>query len=261
MAGFDPLDSTSSEHPTDDYTANLTGDLNRLRIGIPKEYFGSGLHPGTEQAVAQALAQLEGLGATLVDISLPHSSLAVPAYYVIAPAEASANLSRFDGVRYGYRCAQPKNLNDMYMRSRAEGFGDEVKRRILVGAYVLSAGYYDAYYRQAQKIRRLIKNDFDQAFAQVDIIAGPTCPSPAFKLGEKAADPLQMYLEDIYTIATNLAGLPALSLPAGLVEDLPVGLQLIGDYFAEARLLNVAHRFQQTTDWHLRQAPTSPEEV
>jgi aspartyl-tRNA(Asn)/glutamyl-tRNA(Gln) amidotransferase subunit A len=261
MAGFDPLDSTSSEHPTDDYTANLTGDLNQLRIGIPKEYFGSGLHPGTEQAVAQALAQLEKLGATLVDISLPHSSLAVPAYYVIAPAEASANLSRFDGVRYGYRCAQPNDLNDMYMRSRAEGFGDEVKRRILVGAYVLSAGYYDAYYRQAQKIRRLIKNDFDQAFAQVDIIAGPTCPSPAFKLGEKAANPLQMYLEDIYTIATNLAGLPALSLPAGLVEGLPVGLQLIGDYFAEARLLNVAHRFQQTTDWHLRQAPTSSEEA
>ena len=259
MAGFDPRDSTSSEQPVEDYSAGLEDGLEGLRIGVPREYFGDGLHPGTAQAVTEALAQLEKLGATLVDISLPHSNLAVPAYYVIAPAEASANLSRYDGVRYGYRCADPVDLNDLYTRTRAEGFGDEVKRRILVGTYVLSAGYYDAYYRQAQKIRRLISSDFDEAFSCVDVIAGPTCPSPAFKLGEKAADPVQMYLEDIYTIATNLAGLPALSLPAGLVEGLPTGLQLIGNYFAEARLLNVAHRFQQTTDWHLQQPTPSAE--
>ena len=211
--------------------------------------------------IQRALAELQRQGAVLVDINLPHSSLSVPAYYVIAPAEASANLSRFDGVRYGHRCDAPTDLNDMYCRSRAEGFGDEVKRRILVGAYVLSAGYYDAYYRQAQKIRRLIKNDFLAAFEQVDVIAGPTAPGTAFALGAKSADPVQMYLEDIYTIATNLAGLPGMSIPAGLASGLPVGLQLIGNYFDEARLLNVAHRFQLATDWHQQCPPSLAEEA
>jgi aspartyl-tRNA(Asn)/glutamyl-tRNA(Gln) amidotransferase subunit A len=250
MAGFDPKDSTCSETPVADYSANLDRDIQGLRIGVPSEFFQHGLDATTGQVIQQALTELEQQGAVLVDISLPHSGLSVPAYYVIAPAEASANLARFDGVRYGYRCADPLDLQDMYCRSRAEGFGEEVKRRILVGAYVLSAGYYDAYYRQAQKIRRLIKQDFVDAFTQVDVIAGPTAPSPAFKLGEKSADPVQMYLEDIYTIATNLAGLPGMSIPAGLGNGLPVGLQLIGNYFDEARLLNVAHRFQLATDWH-----------
>ena len=218
MAGFDPLDSTSSDTPVPDYSVGLDAGLKGLRIGLPREYFEQGLHADTAGVVHQALAELQRQGAKLVDISLPHSSLSVPAYYVIAPAEASANLSRFDGVRYGHRCEAPVDLNDMYCRTRAEGFGDEVKRRILVGAYVLSAGYYDAYYRQAQKIRRLIKNDFLAAFEQVDVIAGPTAPTTAFALGAKSADPVQMYLEDIYTIATNLAGLPGMSLPAGLVD-------------------------------------------
>ena len=255
MAGPDPLDSTSADHPVDDYCGGLERPLEGLRVGVPREYFTEGLSAATEAVMRQALAELEQLGARLYDISLPHSSLAVPAYYVIAPAEASANLSRFDGVRYGYRCDTPRDLYDLYARTRAEGFGDEVKRRILVGTYVLSAGYYEAYYRQAQKVRRLIKQDFVEAFEQVDVIAGPACPSPAFRLGEKTADPVQMYLEDIYTIATNLAGLPGLSIPAGFAGGLPVGMQLIGDYFAEARLLNVAHRFQMATDWHQRAAP------
>ncbi|HNN87048.1 MAG TPA: amidase family protein, partial [Pseudomonadales bacterium] len=192
-------------------------------------------------------------GATLVEISLPHSHLAVPAYYVIAPAECSANLSRFDGVRYGYRCDNPQDLSDLYCRSRAEGFGEEVKRRILVGTYVLSAGFYDAYYRKAQQARRLIQQDFVEAFKTVDVIMGPTSPSPAFAFGAKGNDPVAMYLEDIYTIATNLAGLPGMSLPCGLVDNKPVGLQIIGNYFDEARMLNVAHRFQQATDWHTQQ--------
>jgi aspartyl-tRNA(Asn)/glutamyl-tRNA(Gln) amidotransferase subunit A len=259
MAGFDPLDSTSSDTAVPDYSKDLDTKLDGLRIGLPREYFEHGLHPDTAELVHQALAELERQGATLVDISLPHSGLSVPAYYVIAPAEASANLSRFDGVRYGHRCDAPTDLNDMYSRTRAEGFGDEVKRRILVGAYVLSAGYYDAYYRQAQKIRRLIKNDFLAAFEQVDVIAGPTAPTPAFNLGAKSSDPVQMYLEDIYTIATNLAGLPGMSIPAGLVDGLPVGLQLIGNFFDEARLLNVGHRFQQATDWHLQTPPDCAE--
>jgi aspartyl-tRNA(Asn)/glutamyl-tRNA(Gln) amidotransferase subunit A len=259
MAGFDPLDSTSSDTAVPDYSKDLDTKLDGLRIGLPREYFEHGLHPDTAELVHQALAELERQGATLVDISLPHSGLSVPAYYVIAPAEASANLSRFDGVRYGHRCEAPTDLNDMYSRTRAEGFGDEVKRRILVGAYVLSAGYYDAYYRQAQKIRRLIKNDFLAAFEQVDVIAGPTAPTPAFNLGAKSSDPVQMYLEDIYTIATNLAGLPGMSIPAGLVDGLPVGLQLIGNFFDEARLLNVSHRFQQATDWHLQTPPDCAE--
>ncbi len=255
MASFDPKDSTSLDHPIPDYTATLNTDIAGLTIGIPTEYFEAGLNPATEQAVREALKALENQGAKLKEISLPHSHLSVPAYYVIAPAEASANLSRFDGVRYGYRCENPVDLRDMYMRSRAEGFGDEVKRRILVGAYCLSAGYYDAYYNKAMQVRRLIKEDFVTAFADVDLIAGPTCPNPAFKFGAKGDNPVAMYLEDIYTIATNLAGLPGMSVPCGLVDNKPVGLQLIGNYFDEARMLNVAHRYQQVSDWHQRSAP------
>ncbi|MDP1520262.1 Asp-tRNA(Asn)/Glu-tRNA(Gln) amidotransferase subunit GatA [Porticoccus litoralis] len=252
MASFDPRDSTSIDRPVPDYTAELQNSLQGLKIGVPKEYFSEGLDSGTEQAVRDALAEYEKLGAQLLEISLPHSHLAVPAYYVIAPAEASANLSRFDGVRYGYRCEDPKDLRDLYMRTRGEGFGDEVKRRILVGAYCLSAGYYDAYYRKAQQVRRLIKQDFVDAFKEVDVIMGPTSPSPAFAFGAKGNDPVAMYLEDIYTIATNLAGLPGMSVPCGLVDNKPVGLQIIGDYFDEGLMLNVAHQFQQATDWHQR---------
>ena len=252
MASFDPKDSTSIDRPVPDYTAELQNSLQGLKVGVPKEYFSEGLNSGTEQAVRDALAEYEKLGAQLVEISLPHSHLAVPAYYVIAPAEASANLSRFDGVRYGYRCEDPKDLRDLYMRTRGEGFGDEVKRRILVGAYCLSAGYYDAYYRKAQQVRRLIKQDFVDAFKEVDVIMGPTSPSPAFAFGAKGNDPVAMYLEDIYTIATNLAGLPGMSVPCGLVDNKPVGLQIIGDYFDEGLMLNVAHQFQQATDWHQR---------
>lgn len=255
MAGYDARDSTSAEREVPDYSASLERCVDGLRIGIPSQYFDAGLNPATAKAVREALTELEKQGAKLREISLPHSALSVPAYYVIAPAEASANLSRFDGVRYGYRCEQPADLRDMYMRTRAEGFGEEVKRRILVGTYCLSAGYYDAYYNQAMKVRRLIKDDFVSAFGQVDIIAGPTCPNPAFAFGAKGGDPVAMYLEDIYTIATNLAGLPGMSVPCGMVDGKPVGLQLIGNYFDEARMLNVAHRFQQVTDWHLRRPP------
>ena len=226
-----------------------------MRIGVPKEYFGEGLNPETAAHVEAAIKVYESLGATIHSISLPHTGLSVPAYYVIAPAECSANLSRLDGVRYGHRCENPKDLNDLYMRSRSEGFGDEVKRRILVGAYALSAGYYDAYYSKAQKVRRLIKQDFVDAFQSVDVIIGPTSPSPAFKFGAKSKDPVSMYLEDIYTIATNLAGLPGLSIPCGFVENKPVGLQLIGNFFAEARLLNAAHQFQQATNFQQQTAP------
>ncbi|MEX1032665.1 MAG: Asp-tRNA(Asn)/Glu-tRNA(Gln) amidotransferase subunit GatA [Cellvibrionaceae bacterium] len=249
MAGFDPKDSTSVDQEVPDYLEALRGKITGLKIGIPKEYFGQGLNPGTEQAVRTGIHQLEKLGAKAIEISLPHSHLAVPTYYVIAPAECSANLSRFDGVRYGHRCEDPKDLLDMYRRSRGEGFGNEVKRRILVGTYALSAGFYDAYYRKAQQIRRLIKQDFVDAFKQVDVIAGPTAPSTAFAFGAKK-DPVAMYMEDIYTIATNLAGLPGLSIPCGLVENKPVGLQIIGNYFDEGRILNVAHQFQQATDYH-----------
>mgnify|MGYP003112573322 FL=1 len=252
MASFDPKDSTSIDREVPDYTADLNQPLSGLKIGIPKEYFGEGLNTGTEQAVREALTEYEKQGATLVEISLPHSHLAVPAYYVIAPAEASANLSRFDGVRYGYRCEDPKDLRDLYMRTRGEGFGDEVKRRILVGAYCLSAGYYDAYYRKAQQVRRLIKQDFVDAFAMVDVIMGPTSPSPAFAFGAKGDDPVAMYLEDVFTIATNLAGLPGMSLPCGFVDNRPVGLQIIGNYFDEGLMLNAAHQFQRATDWHQR---------
>ena len=252
MAGFDPRDSTSMERDTEDYSAALSDNLDGLKIGLPKEYFADGLESDVEESVRAALKEYEALGAQLVDISLPNSNLSVPAYYVIAPAECSSNLSRMDGVRFGYRCEDPKDLEDLYKRSRSEGFGDEVKRRILIGAYALSAGYYDAYYLKAQQIRRLISNDFKEAFKQVDVIMGPTSPDTAFKFGEKSDDPVGMYLSDIYTIAVNLAGLPSMSIPVQPAKGLPVGLQLIGDYWQESRLLNVAHRFQQVTDWHLQ---------
>ena len=255
MAGFDAKDSTSVDQPIDDYLAALSQPLNGLRIGLPKEYFGAGLDPRIADKVMAVIEELKKLGATVKDISLPNMQHAIPAYYVIAPAEASSNLSRFDGVRFGYRCENPVNLEDLYKRSRGEGFGAEVKRRIMVGTYALSAGYYDAYYLKAQKIRRLIKNDFVAAFNDVDVILGPTTPNLAWKLGEKNNDPVAQYLEDIYTITANLAGIPGLSMPAGFVDGLPVGVQLLAPYFQEGRLLNVAHQYQQVTDWHT-QAPS-----
>ncbi|MFT4671607.1 MAG: aspartyl-tRNA(Asn)/glutamyl-tRNA(Gln) amidotransferase subunit A [Pseudohongiellaceae bacterium] len=249
MAGIDLKDSTSADREVEDYTATLADSVKGLRIGIPKQHFAEGLCADVEQSIREALREYEAAGAILKEIDLPNSHLSVPAYYVVAPAEASANLSRFDGVRYGHRCDNPLDLEDMYKRSRSEGFGDEVKRRILVGTYALSAGFYDAYYRKAQKIRRLIKNDFDEAFKEVDVIAGPTSPHTAFNLGAKT-DPVTMYLEDIYTIAVNLAGLPGISIPAGAVNNLPVGLHIVGPDFGEARVLNAAHQFQLLTDWH-----------
>jgi aspartyl-tRNA(Asn)/glutamyl-tRNA(Gln) amidotransferase subunit A len=253
MAGFDPRDSTSVERPSEDYSRHLDLPLAGLRIGLPREFFAEGMDEDVRAAIDAAIAQYRALGATPVEVSLPNAKLAIPAYYVIAPAEASSNLSRFDGVRYGHRAADYGSLEDMYERSRAEGFGAEVKRRILVGTYVLSHGYYDAYYLQAQKLRRLIADDFRKAFEQCDVIAGPTSPTVAWPIGEKSNDPVQMYLEDIYTVAVNLAGLPGLSLPCGTgANGLPVGLQLIGNYFDEARLLGAAHGFQQATDWHQR---------
>ena len=258
MAGFDERDSTSLERAPEDYRRDLEQPLAGLRIGLPKEFFGPGCDPAVMASVQEAIKQYQALGATLVDVSLPHTDLAVPVYYVIASAEASSNLSRYDGVRFGYRAPSYDNLDDMYMKSRSQAFGEEVKRRILIGTYVLSHGYYDAYYLQAQRIRRLIANDFVAAFKSCDVILGPTAPTPAFRIGEKISDPVQMYLFDIYTISVNLAGLPGLSLPCGQAAGLPVGLQLIGNYFSEARLLNVAHRFQQATDWH-RQHPAGLE--
>jgi aspartyl-tRNA(Asn)/glutamyl-tRNA(Gln) amidotransferase subunit A len=252
MAGFDPRDSTSVDRPVDDYSGQLNASLQGLKIGLPKEYFGEGLDSAVGDAVAAAIDEFRKLGATVVDISLPNTHLSVPAYYVVAPAECSSNLSRFDGVRFGHRAENPQDLEDLYTRSRGEGFGDEVKRRILIGAYALSAGYYDAYYLKAQQVRRLIRDDFLRAFEQVDVIMGPTAPSVAFKLGEKADDPVSMYLSDIYTIAVNLAGLPAMSIPAGFSKGLPVGLHVTGNYFDEGRLLNVGHQYQQVTDWHTR---------
>ncbi len=250
MAGFDQRDSTSLNHPKEDYLRDLNKPLAGLKIGLPKEYFAEGLDANVEQVVQDAIAEYKKLGAEFVDISLPNASLSIPVYYVLAPAEASSNLSRYDGVRYGHRAAEYDDLIDMYMKSRAEGFGDEVKRRILIGTYVLSAGYYDAYYLKAQQIRHLIADDFKAAFKQCDMIMGPTVPSTAFKIGEKTGDPVSMYLQDIYTIATNLAGLPGMSIPAGFSNGLPVGLQIIGNYFDEARMLNVGHAYQQVTDWH-----------
>ena len=253
MAGFDPRDSTSLERPAEDYSRDLDQPLTGLRIGLPTEFFGDGMDDDVRTAVEAALDQYRRLGATTVDVALPNSGLSVPAYYVIAPAEASSNLSRFDGVRYGHRAAEYGDLIDMYCKSRAEGFGAEVKRRILIGTYVLSHGYYDAYYLQAQKIRRLIAHDFTEAFKTCDVIMGPTAPSVAFRFGEKSADPVQMYLSDIYTIAVNLAGLPGMSIPCGFGSaGMPVGLQLIGPWFGEAKMLNVAHQYQQATDWQTR---------
>jgi len=252
MAGFDPRDSTSVDRPVDDYLAGLATPLRGLRIGLPREFFGAGLDGGVAAAIESALAEFEKLGAVLVDITLPNTALSVPAYYVVAPAECSSNLSRFDGVRYGYRAENPRDLEDLYKRSRGEGFGAEVKRRIMIGTYALSAGYYDAYYLKAQQVRRLIREDFLRAFDDVDVIMGPTSPSVAFRLGEKADDPVTMYLSDIYTIAVNLAGLPGMSIPAGFAAGLPVGLQLIGNDFEEGRLLAIGHQFQQVTDWHAR---------
>ena len=250
IAGTDVRDSTSLDLPSEDFTAKLGDSLQGLKIGLPVQHFSKDLNPAVSNLLQDAIKVLERLGATVKEIDLPNNHLSVPSYYVIAPAEASANLSRYDGVRYGYRCEDPVNLEDLYKRSRGEGFGDEVKRRIMVGTYALSAGYYDAYYKKAQKIRRLIKQDFDTAFEDVDVILGPTSPHTAFKLGEKNSDPVTMYLEDIYTIAVNLAGLPGMSLPIGQINNLPIGMQLIGPSFGEARLLNVAHQYQLNTDWH-----------
>jgi len=255
MCGFDPRDSTSVEQPVPDFTATLNNSIKGLRVGLPKEYFGEGLGADVAKAVEAAIAEYKKLGAEMVDISLPNSKLAIPCYYVLAPAEASSNLARFDGVRYGYRAPEYKDLIDMYCKTRAQGFGTEVKRRILIGTYVLSAGYYDAYYLQAQRLRRLITDDFNRAFEKCDVILGPTSPTTAFNLGAKKDDPVAMYLSDIYTISVNLAGLPGMSIPAGFGADQrPVGLQLIGQYFDEARLLNAAHQYQQRTDWH-QQSP------
>jgi aspartyl-tRNA(Asn)/glutamyl-tRNA(Gln) amidotransferase subunit A len=252
MAGFDDRDSTCVDEPVPDYRAELDQDLSSLRIGIPTEFLGGGLDPAVEQLVRDAIAGYESRGATVSEVSLPNVGLSVPTYYVVAPAECSSNMSRFDGVRFGHRCEDPKDLTDLYMRSRGEGFGDEVKRRILTGTYALSAGYYDAYYLQAQKVRQLIADDFKRAFESVDILMGPTAPTAAFGLGEKTDDPITMYLNDIYTIGANLAGLPALSVPCGFVEDLPVGLQMIGPYFQESKLLAAAHAHQRETDFHTR---------
>ena len=253
MAGFDERDSTSLQRDKEDYARDLNKPLTGLRIGLPKEFFAEGMGSDVAQAVEAAIAEYKKLGATVVDISLPNSKLSVPVYYVLAPAEASSNLSRFDGVRYGYRAPEYGDLADMYEKSRAQGFGAEVKRRIMIGTYVLSHGYYDAYYIKAQRIRRLIAQDFVEAFKQCDVIMGPTSPSTAFKLGEKGDDPVQMYLSDIYTIAVNLAGLPGMSIPCGFgANNMPVGLQIIGNYFDEARMLNVAHQYQLATDWHSR---------
>ena len=251
MAGHDARDSTSVARNVPDYTQGLDKPLNGLKIGLPVEYFGDGLAPEVETAIREAVKVYESLGAQVIDVSLPHTRMAIPAYYVIAPAEASSNLSRFDGVRFGHRCDDPVDLEDLYKRTRAEGFGDEVKRRILIGTHTLSEGFFDAYYRKAQQVRRLIRQDFLDAFARVDVLMGPAAPTTAFELGAKA-DPVQMYLQDIYTIAINLAGIPGISVPAGLVDNRPVGLQILGPHFGEAHLLNVAHVYQQATDWHQR---------
>ncbi|MCV2402907.1 Asp-tRNA(Asn)/Glu-tRNA(Gln) amidotransferase subunit GatA [Marinomonas sp. C2222] len=260
MAGFDEKDSTSSETATEDYIGNLNAPLTGLKIGLPKEYFGDGLDPKIADTIMAAVKEFEALGATVKEVSLPNLKLSIPSYYVIAPSEASSNLSRFDGVRFGHRCDDPKDLLDMYMRTRAEGFGEEVQKRIMVGTYALSEGYYDAYYLKAQKIRRLIKDDFTSALSEVDVIMGPVAPTTAFNIGSKTNDPVAMYLEDIYTLSVNLAGIPAMSVPAGFVDGMPVGLQIMGNYFAEAKLLNIAHQYQQNTDWHL-QSPSMAEGV
>ncbi len=253
MAGFDPRDSTSVERPVPDYTQTLDDSIAGLRIGVPKEYFGEGISADVGRAIDEALTRYRALGAEFVEVSLPNSHLAIPCYYVLAPAEASSNLARYDGVRYGYRAADYSDLFDMYCKTRAQGFGPEVKRRIMIGTYALSAGYYDAYYLKAQKLRRLITDDFNRVFDTCDVIVGPTSPTTAFEFGSKTDDPVAMYLSDIYTISVNLAGLPGMSIPVGFdARGRPVGLQLIGKYFDESRLLNIANKYQQATDWHLR---------
>ena len=254
MAGFDSKDSTSVDQPVPDYSASLNDSLARLKIGLPEEFFSADLDSAIATRIEAAVEQYKQLGAEVKSVSMPNIKLAIPAYYVIASAECSSNLSRYDGVRFGYRCENPEDLNDLYTRSRGEAFGAEVKRRILMGTYALSEGYYDAYYLKAQKVRRLISDDFKQALSEVDVLMGPVSPSTAFAIGEKTGDPIQMYLSDIYTIAINLAGLPAMSIPAGFANNMPVGLQIIGDYFSEAKLLNIAHQYQQATDWH-QQSP------
>ena len=255
MAGFDPRDSTSVERPVDDYLVGIDRPLEGLRIGLPREYFAEGLAPAVRSCLDEAVVQLQKLGARTVELSLPHAPLSVPTYYVVAPAEASSNLARFDGVRYGHRSAEARTLEELYKKSRGEGFGSEVQRRIMIGTYVLSHGYYDAYYLQAQKVRKLIYEDFRRAFEVCDVVLGPTTTDVAFELGSKSDDPVSMYLNDIYTIAANLAGIPAMSLPCGFSGGLPIGMQLMGNFFEEARLLSVAHRYQQATDWHLRRPP------
>ena len=250
MAGFDERDSTSIDEPVPDYVAGLGDSIKGLRVGIVRQHFDAGLDDETGARVREAITVLESLGASTVEVDLPNIDMSVPTYYVVAPAECSSNLSRFDGVRFGYRAEHAEDLMELYCRSRGEGFGDEVKRRIMTGTYVLSAGYYDAYYLKAQQVRQLIADDFKKAFADVDVIAGPTAPSPAFRLGDKVDDPIQMYLNDIYTIGANLAGLPGMSVPCGFVDDLPVGLHLVGAHFAEGTLLQVAHQYQTQTDWH-----------
>jgi len=255
MAGFDERDSTCVDRPVDDYVGQLDQPLKGLKVGIVKEFFGEGLNEGMNASMQTAIESLKGLGVELVEVSLPNSHYSVPAYYVVAPAECSSNLSRFDGVRFGHRCDDPQDLEDLYKRSRGEGFGPEVKRRIMIGTYALSAGYYDAYYLKAQQVRQVIAGDFRKAFGEVDVLLGPASPETAFRIGEKSDDPVSMYLSDIYTIAVNLAGLPAMSLPAPLVDGLPAGLQLIGNYFEEGRLLALAHQLQQITDWH-QQTPS-----
>jgi aspartyl-tRNA(Asn)/glutamyl-tRNA(Gln) amidotransferase subunit A len=252
MAGFDPRDSTSVDVPVPDYTAELGTPMRGLKIGILTEFFGEGLDPAIEKSVREALAAWQRLGATVKEVSLPNLPLSVPTYYVVAPAECSSNLARFDGVRFGHRCENPRDLMDLYKRSRAEGFGAEVKRRIMTGTYVLSAGYYDAYYLKAQRVRALINEDFRRAFGEVDLLLGPTTPTVAFGIGDKTSDPITMYLNDIYTIGANLAGLPAMSIPCGFAAGLPVGVQLIGPHFSEGRLLAAAHAYQRETDFHLR---------
>ena len=250
MSGHDPKDSTSIQREKENYLTGINNPIKGLKIGVPKEFFSEGLDPEVEKIIEQGISEYKKLGAEIVEISLPNNHLSIPVYYVIAPAEASSNLSRYDGVRYGYRTKDYDDLMDMYCKTREEGFGDEVKRRIMIGTYVLSAGYYDAYYLKAQKIRRLISEDFKKAFEKCDVILGPSAPSVAFPIGDKKEDPLKMYMQDVYTISTNLAGLPGLSMPGGLMNNLPVGIQLIGNYFSEAKLLNIAHVFQTNTNWH-----------
>ena len=250
MSGHDSKDSTSIKRDKENYLNGIHNPIKGLKIGIPKEFFGEGIDADVEKIIEQGITEYKKLGAEIVDISLPNNHLSIPVYYVIAPAEASSNLSRYDGVRYGYRTKEYDDLMDMYCKTREEGFGEEVKRRIMIGTYVLSAGYYDAYYLKAQKIRRLISEDFSKAFKKCDVILGPSAPSVSFPIGDKKEDPLKMYMQDVYTISTNLAGLPGLSMPAGLINNLPVGIQLIGNYFSEAKLLNVANIFQMNTDWH-----------